>query len=721
MNIARMSMVVVLIAELLTACGGGGGSSTGGSAAPPPPTTYTATSGVAQKGPLILGSTVTAQELDANLSPTGKQYSYQTNSDLGTFNPNASFTSKYIGISATGYYFDEVANAVSTGPTTLNGYSDLSDVSMLNVNLLTTLAYQRVLNLISKSGMTFAAAQAQAKGEVLAAFSIHNPSSYASFSTLDLSKGTDSNHILAAISSVIVYGNTSGNVSNLIANIQSDIGTNGAITNAGTQTALLASAKAVSPAAIATNLSQKYASVGASFAPSDISDWLDQDGDGLTGKFKFRIVQATSATDFTFPSFVADPYAGTPISVSAGQLSVNGIAKSGSVTTKTGDVITVSPPASFSTGALAAYLLSGTTKIGRASFAGHDTWSLAASMQIARSSHTATPLANGAVLVVGGSSGQCSPGCVFPIVLASAELYDPAANSWTSAGSLATARDYHVATLLPNNKVLVAGGYTGHAGTATAELYNPATNSWSSAGNMATLRMQHTATLLANGKALIVGGTDGQGAYLASAELYDPVSNTWSPAGSMATGRAIHTATLLPSGKVLVAGGTTGTEPLATAELYDPVANTWASAGSMATARTNGFTATLLPGGSVLITGGNTNGGITASAEIYDPVANAWSAAHDMPIVRSFHSASLLPSGNVLVAGGTTEAHAALNPTNVATADIYNPAANTWSAAAGMVTARNNQVATRLQSGMVLVIGGSDINSSLLASCELYW
>src|SRR5215469_8484001 len=135
---------------LLTACGGGGGGSS------PPPVTYTANSGVAQKGPLIKGSTVTAQELDASLSPTGKQYSYQINSDLGTFTPTSTFGSQYIGLNATGYYFDELANAVSSGPITLNGYADLTAQTVLNVNLLTTLAYQRIQQLV-KLNSTFSA------------------------------------------------------------------------------------------------------------------------------------------------------------------------------------------------------------------------------------------------------------------------------------------------------------------------------------------------------------------------------------------------------------------------------------------------------------------------------------------------------------------------------------------------------------------------------------
>ena len=95
MKTHRLCVASILSAISLFGCGGGGGGpSSGGTTTPP--TTYTASSGVAQKGPLLLGSTVTAQELNANLSPTGKQYSYQINSDLGTFTPTSTFTSQYI-------------------------------------------------------------------------------------------------------------------------------------------------------------------------------------------------------------------------------------------------------------------------------------------------------------------------------------------------------------------------------------------------------------------------------------------------------------------------------------------------------------------------------------------------------------------------------------------------------------------------------------------------
>ena len=75
----------------------------------------------------------------------------------------------------------------------------------------------------------------------------------------------------------------------------------------------------------------------------------------------------------------------------------------------------------------------------------------------------------------------------------------------------ATARDFHTATLLPNGKVLVAGGANGSGFLASAELYDPATGTWSATGSLNTARYQHTATLLADGKVLVVGGGGNSG------------------------------------------------------------------------------------------------------------------------------------------------------------------------------------------------------------------
>jgi N-acetylneuraminic acid mutarotase len=276
-------------------------------------------------------------------------------------------------------------------------------------------------------------------------------------------------------------------------------------------------------------------------------------------------------------------------------------------------------------------------------------------MATAREYHTTTLLLNGKVLVAGGQDAM--------FALASAELFDPAANMWTSAGNMAYQRSGHTATLLPDGRVLVVGG----ASTAVTELYDPVANTWTSAGSTSVMRKYHTATLLATGKVLIAaGGRDPNGcADLATAELYDPSSNAWSLTGSLAAARDHHIATLLPSGSVLITGGFSGCPyvpgpVLASAELFNPTTNTWSSAGSMATERVS-FTASLLPNGKVLIAGGwspHATPPTVSSAELYDPGTNTWAAAASMidPVGRAYHTAIRLPFGGVLVVGGGDDA-----------------------------------------------------------------
>lgn len=341
---------------------------------------------------------------------------------------------------------------------------------------------------------------------------------------------------------------------------------------------------------------------------------------------------------------------------------------------------------------------------------GQMVFSQAEGMTQGRYYHTATLLQNGRVLVTGGANDGHLTSC---------EFYDPASDRWSPAANLAQPRAVHTATLLSDGKVLVTGGY----GTTSAERYDPATDTWSPAGDMAQARTGHTATLLPGGKVLVAGGYASPAA-LASCELYDPATNSWTSAASLAGARNAHTATLLSNGKVLVAGGSTlngtGNGSLDSAEIYDPDTDTWSPAGNLAYAR-NAHTATLLAGGKILVAGGwadyySEYCGYT-TAEIYDPATNNWNSGGMLVGPRFSHTATLLPTGKVLLAGGYLNLYTYNGVLN--TSELYDPAVDSWSAAAELSYGREYFTATLLQNGKVLVAGGVGHNA-VLSTTEIY-
>ena len=128
-------------------------------------------------------------------------------------------------------------------------------------------------------------------------------------------------------------------------------------------------------------------------------------------------------------------------------------------------------------------------------------------------------------------------------------------------------REYHTATLLTSGKVLVAGGFDGGL-TPSVEVYDPAANTWTTVAPLNSRRHSHTATLLPNGRVFVLAGINDTG-FLASAEIYDPALNTWTKTPRLSTARYVHTATLLLDGRLLAVGGYNGSQYLTSAEIYD--------------------------------------------------------------------------------------------------------------------------------------------------------
>lgn len=323
-----------------------------------------------------------------------------------------------------------------------------------------------------------------------------------------------------------------------------------------------------------------------------------------------------------------------------------------------------------------------------------------AQMQIARASHSSTLLPSGKVLIAGGFSGSGGESNPYR----STELYDPRTGSFQAAGNMTIGRSSHTATLLKNGKVLIAGGWTGrYYDRRAAELYDPATGTFTPTGNMVLERAGSTAALLPDGRVLVAGGDDRSENALASAEIYDPAKGAFTRTGDMLEPRGGFTATALRNGKVLIVGGSSGHYPnqniYRSAELYDPATGKFTSAGQMTVPR-HKHAAVLLPSGKVLVVGGSDNRdwhGEYSSAEIYDPASGTFAATGGMSATRFKlpYAVVLLANGKVLVAGGGSFA------------EVYDETKGSFSKVEGTLgAARFFASAILLPDGKALVTGG---------------
>lgn len=328
-----------------------------------------------------------------------------------------------------------------------------------------------------------------------------------------------------------------------------------------------------------------------------------------------------------------------------------------------------------------------------------------ATMNSPRAAHTATTLADGTVLIVGGFVERETQ-------IAGAELFNPATGEFTLLPPMLEPRHSHSATPLADGTILLAGGFgTGARYLSSAELYDPATRTFKAAADMAAARTGHAAVPLEDGTVLLVGGAGDGWTFLATAEIYDPAPAAFVQVGSMSAPRVALAAVRLQNGRVLITGGHMGRRAAmmvhATAEMYDPQTRRFEPAGEMITGR-HKHDAVLLQDGRVLVTGGidaSERGGPYASAELYDPALGAFSATAAMQRPRYKHSGTsvVLEDGRVLLAGGA------------ARPELFDPGAEDFALLPGeMQLAPSFSAVAQLADGSVVITGGygSDIRPS---------
>src|SRR5438445_8079789 len=235
-------------------------------------------------------------------------------------------------------------------------------------------------------------------------------------------------------------------------------------------------------------------------------------------------------------------------------------------------------------------------------------------------------------------------------MLATATLIDASSSIQVEQlGLLAVPRTGHAATALADGRVLITGGRD-NAGiiVATAEVFDPANQISTAIGVLNTARIDHTATLLADGRVLIAGGTGASGA-LASAEIFDPANlgaGFRMLSATMGAARTRHTATRLHNGTLLIAGG----DAAGTAEIFNPTTETFSSALLAMAAPRLGHTATLFSDDSVLLAGGNTD-----SMELFTPADQKFTLdPQKMSAVRTGHEAIELSDTRLLLFEGDT-------------------------------------------------------------------
>jgi hypothetical protein len=274
-----------------------------------------------------------------------------------------------------------------------------------------------------------------------------------------------------------------------------------------------------------------------------------------------------------------------------------------------------------------------------------------------RVNHTATLAWGDRVIIAGGTDHYADAWHAMDRV----DVYLPYSHVWLRGASLRQPRADHAAVALRDGRVLVAGGEDGSFIYRSAELYDPATDTWTLAAPMPRVRTQFLMTRLPDGTVLALGGLEERGAPSRTSAIYDPRTDTWREGPRLSTDRVLSALATLENGDVLVIGGQKDASN--TAERYDWRAKRFVHAGVLIEPRLAAAAATLADG-SVAVVGGLPDSpsrvgfAPTANAERWDARTNRWTLLPAISAARALGALVLSGDHAYLVGAALESEHA---------------------------------------------------------------
>lgn len=240
--------------------------------------------GKVEKGPFVRGTAIQMQPLDAELDETGESFTSTITDNEGTFTFGSKLLkSPYVKLSASGYYFNEVTGELSKGTLALNAVANLQNAADVNLNILSHLKYQRVMDLVAKDGKSFKEANNQAQEEVLKTFGLEK---YAKTDVnhFSITFGTDEAAALIAVSSLILYNRSEAQITEYLSQLSEEFAEDG---NFSETTKLqirkdMFSLESKLPQ-IAENIKKRNQEMGKEVAVKNLIYYFDWDGDGTAG------------------------------------------------------------------------------------------------------------------------------------------------------------------------------------------------------------------------------------------------------------------------------------------------------------------------------------------------------------------------------------------------------------------------------------------------------